>query len=163
MSNDRRKSIEAALHRYSSREAKKLAPKKQKKNAHPEKDVEKSCLEWMRAKNWNVQIYESKATFDPRRGVWRNQSMAAGNADCQGNLPDGVTIAVEFKAPGKLKNFNREGNERQVEFIYNKIQTNCFACVVDSAERLQLIYEVWDSRRKHSTELAKEYLLSMLP
>jgi hypothetical protein len=47
----------------------------------------------------------------------------------------------------------------------DKINSNVFACVVDSKERLQIIYEKWRELRQNNTDfsVARQYLLSMLP
>lgn len=115
----------------------------------------------MREKEWEIQIYESKAVNI--NGVWRNPSMTAGHADCAGLMPDGTSVAVEFKAAGRLKTFNKEGNERQKDFIIKRIHMNGFSCVVDSVERLKEIYEQWDKIRQVNPQEAKNYLLKMLP
>ena len=134
---------------------------KKRKNMAPEKAVQNACLAWMRENEWVVEIYESKAT--QVNGVWRNQAMKAGHADCAGVMPDGIACAVEFKAPGKLSSFNRGGNERQKDFIIKRIHSGSFACVVDSVERLLLIYDKWSEVKAVNPQEAKHYLLSQLP
>lgn len=163
--NDRKSGAAKALEKYLEKdwiEQQKLSGTIEKrKHGKPEKEVEKQCLEWMRAQNWEVEIYESKAT--QVNGVWRQQSMKAGHADCAGIMPDGTSVAVEFKAPGKLTTFNRGGNERQKDFIIKRIHMNGFSCVVDSVERLKDIYERWEKIREVNPTAAQQYLLSMLP
>jgi hypothetical protein len=164
--DDYKKRVQAALLNFHDKAWKKMqremSPKERKKrNAKPEKEVETACLTWMRALGWAVEIYESKATFDPRTGHYRQQSMKAGTCDCMGLMPNGTTVAIEFKAPGRLKTFLKESNQRQIDFILTRIEMNAFACVVDSVDRLKAIYEVWTSL-KDRTE-AKQYLFDMLP
>ncbi|MFN9972690.1 MAG: hypothetical protein ACK58T_22650 [Phycisphaerae bacterium] len=165
MSDDYKKRIEKALNKFAERDNRELQKLngtiKKRKNAKPEKDVEKECLTWMRGRGWNVQIYESKAT--QVNGVWRQQAMQAGNADCQGIMPGGVSVAVEFKAPGKLATFNRPQNQRQIDFIEDRITMGGFACVVDSVSLLQHIYETWLDKKLISDEEAISYLLEVLP
>jgi hypothetical protein len=165
MSEDHKARAMAALLKHHKKDAEEIAKlnRPKKKNKKPEKLVEAECLFWMRQQRWSVNIFESKATYDPRRGVYRNQSMSAGVCDCIGTLPNGIAVYVEFKSPGKLNTFNRKGNERQVEYINSKIHMNAFAIVTDSVERLQEIYEEWSERREISLEFAREYLISQLP
>jgi len=158
--SDYKKRVEEAMlkfHKKDLKEIEKLSGKK-KRNKKPEKEVESSCLEWMRAQGWVVQVIESKATLS--NGVWRNQAVKAGNADCQGVMPDGVAIYVEFKAPGKLKTFWNERNQRQQDFITERINMFAFSCVVDSVELLSDIYRAWKALPQ---EKKRAYLLSRLP
>ena len=165
MSQDHKKRAEAALNKYLTnyqKETDKMTGKIKKRSYNkPEKDVEKECLTWMRAQGWNVQIFESKATLS--NGVWRNQSMKAGNSDCQGTLPGGVACYIEFKAPGRLSTFNNEKNQRQIDFILAKIDMGAFACVVDSVSLLSHIYNEWKKRREIDPAEAKFYLLEVMP
>lgn len=134
-----------------------------KKRTHgkPEKDVEKECVTWMRAQGWAIEIYESKAT--QVNGVWRQQSMKAGHPDSAGTMRDGTAVYVEFKAPGKLSTFKKLGNERQVAFIKERIEMNCFACVVDSVDLLKHIYDRWSALRSLGPLEAKRFLEEVLP
>lgn len=108
-------------------------------NQKPEKDVQDKCLEWMRSSGWEVEIIEAKATFDPKLGIWRNQAVKAGYVDCTGNDSTGHAVAVEFKAPGKLKTLR----DKQREFLVRKIESGCFGVVVDSAALLEKLYHQW--------------------
>ena len=155
----------AALLRHSEKELKEIdklsGVTKKRKNKKPEKLVEAECLLWMRQRKFSVQIIEAKATYDPRRGVWRNQAVTAGTFDCVGDLPSGIGCYVEFKAPGKLSTFNKQKNHRQIEYAKEKIKSNCFVAVVDSVDRLKEIYEHWETLK--GTPSAQAYLLEMLP
>lgn len=135
-----------------------------RKNAKPEKEVERACLEWMRRRGWDVNIFEAKSTFDPQRGRYVAQSMKAGTADCMGNMPDGVAVVVEFKAPGKLGTFAHPKNGRQQEFLRRKIESGAFACVTDSVERLEHVFNGWFAFRSiDCLDISKQYLFSKLP
>lgn len=163
---DKKDGVRRALLNYSKKELKKWAPKRPrlKRNKHPERDlVQVPCVAWMRQIGWIVKIYESKATWNPSQQRYMQQAMAAGHADCMGNTLDGLTVAVEFKAPGKLKTFTKDGNQRQIEFIIEKIDSNCFACVVDSLEMLKRIWIEYCLAKSQSLETARAYLLSQLP
>lgn len=165
MKKNTRQSTVDALNKYYSRLAKEQMPKEPRAaNEKPEKEVEKECTEWMRERGWSVQIFEAKATFDPKRGVWRNQSMKAGTCDCLGNTAQGESVAIEFKAKGRLSSFNRPDNHKQREFITDKINTNAFACVVDSKDRLEAIYIRWaELKAGGHIEEARKYLILKLP
>lgn len=138
---------------------------KRKKSQKPEKEVEKTCLDWMRSQGWNVEIYESKTTYSEKVGRWVGASMKAGTCDCMGSMPDGISVSVEFKAPGSISSFNSEKRYLQKEFIIKKINSNSFACVTDSLERLISIFEKWKELRYKLQDLSasREYLLEMLP
>lgn len=150
-----------ALNRYSQRQLDEAKPREVKHYGKPEKEVEKECLELMRSWGWSVQIIESKANWNGQS--WVQQGAKQGTADCLGSTDEGIAAAIEFKAPGRLSTFNSERRYHQRKFIVDKINANNFACVVDSASRLKLIYETWKERRKINPAAAREYLISMLP
>lgn len=157
MSNDRKKSVMDALQNFSRRAAH-IPKKRAKRNEKPEKEVEMSCVAWMRAVGWSVDIYEAKATWNPKVGAWLNQGMKAGTVDCIGCMNDGHAVFVEFKALGRLTTFNADRNHRQKEFLIEKIKKGAFGCVVDSSERLQQIHIGWLSSGRSIA-----YLLDQLP
>lgn len=165
MSNKKTQGASDALNKFYQKELDELNPKVKKKsrNAKPEKDVEAACLAFMRAWGWTVEIYEAKATWDPIRQIWKNSAMKAGTCDCMGTTEDGVAVAVEFKAPGRLSSFNAEDRYLQRKFIVDRINSNAFACVVDSSESLRVIYGRWKDLRAQGMGVAREYLLSALP
>jgi len=137
--------------------------KKQKgptrRNAHPEKDVERACLALMRSWGWSVEIYEAKATFDPRRGVWRQQAMKSGTVDCMGVTQSGIAVAVEFKAPGRLSTLR----DNQRDFLIKRINQYAFAAVVCGPEILTEYRKGWELLRSASLDESRDYLLSVLP
>lgn len=164
----KKESTRKALERFFIKEQKRVEREmgvtpKRRRNKKPEKLVEEECLAWMRAQGWQVEIYESKATFDPVRGIWKSQGMKAGTADCMGVTSFGEAVAVEFKAKGRLKTFSVAKNIRQQEFILNRIKTNAFAIVVDSRERLESSYIRWRELKNDSFRLAQDYLLTLVP
>lgn len=156
-------SVLKALTKYSEKDMKERGPKvKRAPRKRPEKEVEKECMLLMRSWRWDMQIYEAKATFNPRTGFYQNQSMKAGTLDSAGSMEDGHSAYVEFKAKGCLRSFNRAANYRQKQFAIKKIQQNAFVAVVDTAELLGTIYTGWLSLR-HDKEAAKLFLMKMLP
>lgn len=169
MSDDHKKRVMDALlkfHEKDHKEIRKLSGlnTKRKKNMKPEKLVEEACLKWMRDLGWEVQIIESKAVWNKAAGCYtQNQSVKTGNADCQGIMPDGTSVAVEFKAPGRLNTFLSDRRVAQRDFIIRRIHMHGFACVVDSVDKLSHIYKQWCEYRAIDKECAKQYLLSCLP
>ena len=160
---DDKKRVEQALlnfHKRDLREIKKLSGRG-KKNKSPEREVAMACVSWLESNGFIGNIYESKATYDPRRGVYRQQAMKAGHADWAGVDSSGIAAAVEFKAPGKLSTFNIDKNFLQRQFIINRISIGSFACVVDSASLLSSIYSHWLSLSDRDERI--KYLMSMLP
>lgn len=154
------KGAKASLEAY----FKKIDPAKQKKkNKHPEKEVERLCMLWMRSQGWDVQIYEAKNTFNHRTQTWSSKSMQAGTVDCQGVMPNGIFVAVEFKAPARLRSFNRLSNQKQKDYVITKIGSNAFVAVVDSLELLQKIYAGYQFALKDGQDAAKQFLFDHLP
>jgi len=163
MAIDRKKTTLDALNKFSQRQLDEGKPREIKHHGKPEKEVEKACLIWMRNLGWSVNVFEAKANWSTTQGAWVQQGMKAGTCDCLGSDSEGIGIAIEFKAPGAMSSFNSEKRYLQRKFIVDKINANVFACVVDSVERLELIYFKWNELRASDKGMARTYLLSMLP
>jgi hypothetical protein len=164
MTNEKRQSTIDAINRHAQRQLDAAKPKETRAaNKAPEKDAEKECLKWMRDKSWSVEIYEAKAVWSASAQSWVQKGMKAGTCDCMGSTDEGISVAVEFKAKGKLSTFNKTGNFLQRKFIVDKINSQAFACVTDSADRLETIYNRWNKIRADDKGAAKLYLISMLP
>lgn len=114
----------------------------------------------MRSQGWDVQIYEAKGNFNPLRNRYMQGSMKAGTVDCQGVTQEGQFVAVEFKAPKKRATFNLSKNCRQKEYLKNKIKSNAFGCVVESAAQLQ---KIWETYQNLDREFRQAYLMTQLP
>lgn len=108
-----------------------------------------------------MQIYEAKAVWNPRARRYLAQSMKAGTVDCQGVLPGGTFVAVEFKANKRISTFNAPKNHRQRQYLIEKISNGAFGCVVTSATRLEQIYNSW--RDLKTPEEKRSYLMACLP
>ncbi len=158
---DRKRSTLNSLNKFLKKQITK--PDKRKKHGKPEKEVERACLAWMRERGWSVQIYESKAIYNPKAQRYTSQSMKAGTVDCQGLLPDGTFVAVEFKSPGRLSTFSLEKNHRQREYLVEKIKMNAFGCVCDSARRLAEVFDGYEKALLVSKDQAQMYLMGELP
>lgn len=129
-------------------------------NKKPEKEVERDCLAWMRSLGWSVEVYESKATYNPRSGRYISQSMKQGTLDTMGVTNFGIAVAVEYKAPGKLSTLR----DAQREFLIKRINQYAFACVVDSVSLLQEHHKQWEFLRSHGNmDASRDYLLSVVP
>lgn len=162
MSDEHKKRISDALNKYSAKQLEVIKPEVRSHNEKPEKEVEKACLKWMRDRGWSVNIFESKAVWNASAGAWTQQGLKAGTCDLMGNTDTGLAVAVEFKAPGALSSFNTEKRYLQKKFIVDKINSNSFAAVIDSVERLEIIFKRW-SELLPDRNAARNYLLSMLP
>jgi len=154
-----RQSTVDALNKYCQRQLDDAAPKEKKHYGKPEQEVEKACMTLMRSWGWSVQVIESKANWSPSAHMWVQQGAKQGTLDCMGSTNEGVAVAVEFKAPGKLSSLRY--NQRRT--LVDKINSNNFSCVVDSAERLTHIYARWKMLRSEGLGAARDYLLSMIP
>lgn len=155
--------VRKALEGYYRRLAKKEAGPT-RRNLKPEKGVETECLLWLRLHGFDMQVYEAKATYDPRSGHYRQQSMKAGTVDCQGIDSEAHACFIEFKAPGKLSTFWLDRNYRQQEYLISKIERGAFGCVVDGVSLLRDIYMNWRNIKKANGLLpAVNYLKSRLP
>ena len=151
-----------AMNRFEQKQLKKTSPKT-KRNQKPEKITEKECLLWMRSKGWDVEIFEAKATYNPRTQRYTSSAMKAGTCDCIGVTNDGIPVFIEFKAKGKLSTFAKSTNYRQCAYLFGKIERGAFACVVDSAQYLEAIYIQWKQRKDVSTEASIDFLMNVLP
>ncbi len=128
-------------------------------NGKPEKQVEKDCLVLMRSWGWSARIIESKATYNPTVGRWIGQNVKQGTSDCLGVTNQGIAVAVEFKAPGKLSTL-RDG---QKEFLISQIRQYAFAVVVDGAGLLEEYRNRWEFLRKTGNlDASRDYLLSVI-
>lgn len=126
-----------------------------KKNTKPEKEVERHVLEWLRVNNFDVNIVESKAVFNPKIGRYLSSMSTPGMSDVIGNDRNGKAVYIELKAKGKINTLR----ENQFEFLKRKILTNCFAVVIDDVEKLSKYYNHWISL---SIQAGREYLLELL-
>jgi len=132
-----------------------------KPNASPEREVQREVTAWLKAKGFSCQVIEAKAQKIGDR--WRSSAVKAGTSDIIGTDPNGYSVAIELKAPGKRASFWREGNDRQVKFILDKINNNAFACVIDSVALLDRTDQVWLESRNFGLSLARAYLMDALP
>lgn len=145
--------VRKAVEKFTIKHSRKSSSIK-RKNLKPEKEVQIACVTWMRSLGWDVSIIESKATYDHKSGRYISQSVKAGYSDCSGNTNHGLSIYIEFKAPGRLSTLRF--NQR--EFLLKKIESGCFAVCVDGTSLLKTLWKEFNL-----AEDKKAYLISKLP
>jgi len=146
---------------YQRQEKKEQGP--QRKNDKPEKKlVEAPCKKLMKSWGWSYQIIEAKAVWSKKRQRFVNSHVKKGTVDCSATDNYGFSCWIEFKAPGRRADVNK--NEQQLNFVRQKIMQNAFSVVVDSAELLEEYYSEW-IRLRWDGDLAgaRQYLLDALP
>lgn len=148
-------SVREALEKYSVMQLKE--DKRKRKNKKPEKDVQIECQQWFSMQGWDGNIYEAKGGYNNTYGII---AVVAGHPDWAGNDQMGRSCWVEFKAKGRISTL--QYNQRL--FLLRKIDTNCFAIVTDSVERLRDTYNVWSGIiGNRSFNRARKYLKDILP
>lgn len=154
---DRKDSTRAAMDAYIRRECapeNTTAPKRQNKT--PERDTERAVLRWAKDNGFFFHVVES-SRFDPLLGQMGSAKAQAGMSDLIGNTPNGLACFVELKAKGRRSALS----EQQRHFLKQKIEQNCFAVVVDSAES---IARQWSEFCSCSSQTKRqEYLMHSLP
>lgn len=127
-------SAKDALLKFHKRDAEKLSGKtrrKVKKNAKPEKDLEKEILHWAQSKAIHLHVVESKAVYSVSAGRYLRGQAERGLPDLIGNC-EGLSMWVELKAPGRRSTLKMH----QRDFLEQKVSQGCFAVCVDSVEML---------------------------
>jgi hypothetical protein len=156
MSANFRDRVRGALEKH---HAKQIKTRRTKPNGKPEKAVEKSCLDWLRAHGFSVNVVESKAVFNAQAGRYIRGQADQGFADCVGCFNNGLAVFIEFKAPGRLATLR----PAQKAFLREKIDCGAFAVVADGVDRLK---EAWatftDIRRTEGVAQSKDYLRSLI-
>ena len=156
MSANFRDRVRGALEKH---HAKQIKTRRTKPNGKPEKNVEKLCMDWLRANGFSMNVVESKAVFNAQAGRYIRGQADQGFSDAVGCHQSGLAAFVEFKAPGRLSTLR----PAQKAFLREKIDFGAFACVVDSVERLEEIWATYQSERRGvGPAAAKTYLLSLI-
>lgn len=121
-----------------------------------EKLVESEILAFAFQKRWSLDVFDSAVIPTKQR---QKTKLPNGTPDLVGNDDQGLSLYIE------LKRKNKEDCCRlsQHQFLTKKIESNAFACVISSAEQLEIIYNEWLALRKSSLIKAKNYLLNLLP
>lgn len=138
----------------------KKARSNKRKNKKPEKEVEKVVMEWLDNHNFSCHVVESKAVYNASAGRYLKGQTVPGCSDIIGCTPDGVSVWIELKAPGRRSTVS----DSQREFLHSKIERGCFAVVVDSVDELQHLYANWCKHKVRNLKpSAKKYLYDSLP
>ena len=117
----------------------------------PEKITEVEVLAMCSQLGFDVSVIESKATYSKNLERYtKSKSAPVGISDIVGNDDRGMAVYVELKAKGKLSTLR----PAQKIFLLRKIQSGCFAVVVDSADLLFDLYSQW---RKDPQKFLSEY------
>ena len=155
-------SAKQALFNYYKKENEKLLRKQKpnNKNKQPEKEVVKSIVNWLKINNFDIHVIEAKNTYNSYAGAYVKGPVEPGYSDISGNDINGLACWIEVKAKGKRSNLSLV----QKMFLERKINSNCFAVVVDCIEKLNEYYNTWiDFKKNRKHNEAKKYLLNLLP
>lgn len=145
-----------AIYNYSKKNNRQPT-KRKKKNASPEKDLVKLLLQVGSQLGMRLDVVESKATFSQKTGRYTGSAMKSGIPDIIGNDADGLSVWIEAKAPGKVNTLR----DNQRDFLIGKIESNCFAVVVDCPDKLREFYKVFKKIGQGPKAMA--YLKGLLP
>lgn len=125
----------------------------------PEKQVERDVLAWGFLNGFSLDIYDSKSLFIKGNKI-RNPGLNVGTPDCCGSSPEGYSVFLELKAPGKEEVCRLS----QFQFLARKIEGNCFALVLSSVSFLDQTWCAWLNLRKNGKDAeARDLLKSLLP
>ena len=130
-----------------------------KKNSKPEEIFKKQILAYLLRNGFDIDVIESKAVYSQKLRRYMHSQATPGMSDLIGNDPSGHACFIELKAPKKLKTLR----ENQRMFLVRKIESNAFACVVDSIEMFVQIYSDWKHYKLQGEFEARQFLLNMLP
>lgn len=118
----------------------------------PEKEFVKALYSYLIGKGWSIDIVDSAAVYSKSAGMYLNSMARVGMSDIVGNMPNGIAVYIEAKAPGRRSTVRPD----QREFLIGKINTNCFAIVCDSIGYFDMAFEAWSSAVSKKAFLLKE-------
>lgn len=151
---DHKKSVARAIENYYKRQEPSEEPRR--KNEKPEAEVVQKILIWLKQNDFDAMTVEAKATYSVQRGGYTGRAASPGTPDIIGNYKTGLSCWIEAKAKGRRSTLR----ELQREFLIRKIQSNCFAVVVDSVECLE---NIWNQFRALPHSDRQMFLLNQLP
>jgi hypothetical protein len=155
MTDSHKDSVLRAMNKYSANQLKEPGYTG-RRNKKPEKLVESAVLAWAKPRPVFLHVVDS-STYDHNTGEKHAQKVEVNFLDMTGNDGMGNSMWVELKAKGKRSRLS----DGQRLFIKRKIEQNCFAVVVDSADLLHEYYTTF--LMYDDLELRKQYLRSILP
>ena len=153
---DHKKSVQDAINKYMYNLEKQSMPTG-RKNKKPEKIVVKALLEWLKANDFKANVIEA-SSYDPISRAKVVCKVEAGFSDIIATCKYGFACFIEAKAKDRRATLK----EHQRDFLISRIESNAFACCVDSAELLEVIYKGYIELRS-SGKSAKSFLLEQLP
>jgi hypothetical protein len=130
----------AAIAAYEKRNQPKVSTGR--KNAKPEKELERQVMAWLNANGFLCNVVEAKATYNPKVGRYISQSVVSGFSDIVGVAPGGYAVFVELKAPGRLGTLK----PHQRAFLEARALMGAFALAVDSVELLATSWKRYQDR-----------------
>lgn len=153
MSEEYKKSVFSAINTWSKKQLPRT-PRKKKKNSNPEGKFVLVLKKHLETLGFSIDIVEAKAVYNESAGRYMNGKARPGFPDMVGNTPNGLSVWIEVKAPGKRNNVRVE----QHAFLLKKINMGCFAIVCDSIEYFDKLLLEWKQAPDR-----KQVLLEALP
>lgn len=126
----------------------------------PEEIVEKEIMGLAPLYGFDLTVVDSANVFSNVTRKYTRRMTSEVCSDIMGNNGP-YACFIELKAKGKLSQFNVKDNFKQKSFIVRKIETGAFACVVDSIERLLVIWSEWKKAKSEQEKI--QVLISFLP
>lgn len=137
---------------------KKKGPTKGKKsNKKPEGDFQTALTKYLKLKGFKVTSVEAKGIYIPSIKRHVSSKTKKGTSDILACCPDGRYVAIECKAPGKL----RTASEDQIDYLVDIIKRNGFGMVCDSIDSFTEAWNTWTSLTYR--EPKQEFLMRLLP
>lgn len=130
-----------------------------RKNSKPEEQLQKATTKLLRSMGFSIQVVESKAVYNPKKGRYLSGQTKSGTSDIYGCDPVGFGVFIEMKAPGKRSTVK----QHQVEYLWDKIRRGAFGYVCDDNEKLKTDYSQWLRLRKKNKLAAINFLKRKLP
>lgn len=153
--SDHKERVKKAIEGYYEKQDK-LGELPTRKNEKPEQEVVNKILVWLKQNDFDAMTIEAKATYSVQRGGYSGRAASPGTPDIIGNFKDGLAIWIEAKAPSRRSTVR----DLQIQFLTRKIQSCCFAVVVDSVDLLE---QTWRQFITLPSERRIEFLLDQLP
>jgi hypothetical protein len=150
MDDDRKKRVEAATQKWSEKQLPK--PPRKKSNDKPEARFALELKKYLTNLGWDMTIIEAKANFSESSNRYTHGAVAAGYPDLSGNMPNGIAVYIETKAPGNRSTIR----PAQHAFLLRKISTNCFAICCDSLKYFDRVFTEWNESNNPKAFLIKE-------
>jgi hypothetical protein len=150
-------SVKKAINNYFERTSKPSEREKRPKNKTPEKDLRQLVMKHLKQQGVLVLYVESQAVFSESAARYLHGQVSVGTSDLIGCLPSGRFLAIELKAPGRIRTLK----PHQREFLVKVIQMGGIGLVAD---KIDLIDWILDQCSQIASDKERvEFLLSQLP